>query len=60
MIAGVVLSLNVWGAGDRLWRFWASNYARFRLRPLANPLFVRLWFGGLLVVIGAGWIYASS
>jgi hypothetical protein len=57
--ASFAILLNLWGAANALWRFWASEWATRGLPPRKNPCFVRRWFGGLLVVTGAGWIYAG-
>jgi hypothetical protein len=65
IMVGVAVALDGWGLGGALWRFWESRYRRSRF-PLSrfpllrNPLFIRCWFGALLVVIGAGWIYAGG
>jgi hypothetical protein len=56
---GVVLALNLGGTADALWRFWEARYAQFGMRARANPLFVRLWFAGLLILIGAAWIFSA-
>ncbi len=58
--AGMVLTMNVGGTGNALWRFWAASYAQFGSRPRGNPRFVRLWFGGLMILIGAAWIFSAS
>lgn len=58
--AGIALLLDLKGAANVLWRFWASRWSEVGRRPVANPLFVRLWFGALCVAIGAAWIYVGS
>jgi hypothetical protein len=60
ILLGVGLALDAWGLGGALGRFWESRYRRSRFRLLRNPLFIRGWFGAVLVVIGAGWIYAGA
>jgi hypothetical protein len=57
---GVAVVLDGWGLGGALWRFWESRYRRRGLQPWGNALFIRGWFGAMLVVIGAGWIYAGA
>jgi hypothetical protein len=56
---GVGIGLDGWGLGRLFWRFWLSSYRRWGLQPRGNALFIRGWFGALLVVIGAAWIYAG-
>jgi hypothetical protein len=60
VIAGVAVAFDGWGLGGALWRFYVSSYRRWRLQPWGNELFIRGWFGALLVIIGAGWIYAGA
>jgi hypothetical protein len=59
VIAGVGIAFDVLGLGGALWRFWAFSYRRRGLQPRRNALFVRVWFGALLAIIGAGWIYSG-
>jgi len=56
---GLALLFNVNGAASALWGFWSRRWSDGR-RVYGNPLFVRLWFGVLCLVIGAVWIYAGS
>jgi hypothetical protein len=56
---GIALAFDLWGFGGGLWRFWVTSYERWGLRPPANTRLVRTWFGALLIVVGAAWIYAG-
>jgi hypothetical protein len=57
---GFAVLLDIRGAAGGLSRLWARAWDRYGSSPRPSPRFVRFWFGGLLVVIGASWIYAGS
>jgi hypothetical protein len=60
IVLGAAVALDGWGVGGALWRFGQSSYRRLGLAPRGNEMFIRAWFGLLLVVIGAGWIVVGA
>jgi hypothetical protein len=60
IVLGTAVVLDGWGVGGALWRFWQSSYRRLGLASRRSEMFVRGWFGLLLVVIGAGWIVVGA
>jgi hypothetical protein len=57
---GCAVLLDFKGAAGTLWRFWVYCWAQRSVSPRTSPRAIRLWFGILSIVIGAGWIYAAS